>query len=242
MTQVKARRGGFYFVDPKTGKYKVDGEPYLSVTKAIGVIDKPALRWWYANQVYLAMVKDPGLGEQEAMAAPYRSSKKAMTRGTTIHSIIELYRDHGKQLNKAPEHIVPYVKAFYQWIKDNEVEVVEHERTVVSHKYRYAGTLDLLCQLNGSKEKVVIDVKTSKDGNIYPESSLQVSAYINALQEEGEEVTNGYVLALSESGTYTFAQANYQLRPFLAAKELWTWQNAKKCETIGYTKKVGEIT
>ena len=62
------RRGGFYWVDNK---------PYVSVTTALSVIDKPALRYWFGKQVYLAMTKDPTLNEKAALSAPYQMSDKA---------------------------------------------------------------------------------------------------------------------------------------------------------------------
>ena len=39
------RRGGFYWIDNK---------PYVSVTKVLEVLDKPALRYWFGKEVYYA--------------------------------------------------------------------------------------------------------------------------------------------------------------------------------------------
>ena len=221
------RRGGFYWVKDK---------PYVSVTQVLKVIDKPGLRYWFGNQVYWAIVKDPSLDEQSAMSAPYHISQEAKGRGTTVHSVIEAYDKEGTVIKSMPERFDNYVKAFYAWIADNKVTMVEHEKTVISEKYRYAGTLDMICKLNGSDELVVVDAKTSKDGAVYDEAELQVSAYMNALKESGVEVVSGYVLGLGDNATYTFKKVEYQLVPFLAAKTLWTWQNRSKCRNVGYSE------
>jgi hypothetical protein len=221
------RRGGFYWIKDK---------PYVSVTQVLRVIDKPALRWWFGNQIYLAMVKDPSLDEQSAMSAPYAKSQEAKGRGTTVHSVIEAFKKTGVIIKEMPDRFDGYTKAFYSWIWDNKVDLVEQEKTVVSEKYRYAGTLDILCKLNGSDDLIVVDAKTSKDGAVYDEAELQVTAYMNALREGGVPVNSGYVLGLGENGTYNFKKVDYQLIPFLAAKTLWVWQNKAKCKTVGYTE------
>ena len=62
------KRGGLYFKE---------GKPYLAVTEALKIIDKPALRYWFGQQVYYAMVANPSLNESEALASPYKVSETA---------------------------------------------------------------------------------------------------------------------------------------------------------------------
>jgi len=224
MSNIKNRRGGFYWVG---------GEPFVSVTTVLGCIAKPALRWWFGKEVYLAMVKDPTLSQKEALSAPWSSSSKAKSRGSTVHSIVEVYKKSGKILDSIPEQFKGYAEAFYSWIEDNHVEVLEHERTVVSKKYGFAGTLDLLVKLNGGG-RLVVDVKTGKA--IYPEAFLQLSAYKQALSEEGIEVKDTAVLLLKENGKYAFEKGQVDLDVFLAAKRLWLWLNREMVEKIGGEK------
>ncbi len=150
------RRGGFYWQE---------GKPYVSVTEVLKVIAKPALSFWFGKCVYLAMAKDPSLSQREALAAPYKESKKAMRRGTLVHKIIELWKEKKMQI---PEELQGYVTAFEKWNEDNEVELVEHEKTIISEKHNFAGTLDLIAKVNGKLK--ILDIKTGKD--IYPESYL----------------------------------------------------------------------
>ena len=215
------RRGGFYWND---------GKPFVSVTTVLQVLDKPALRYWFGKQVYLAMVKDPTLNEKAALSAPYQVSDKAKSRGSTIHSIVEAYKA-GAKVEDVPEEFRGYNQALHLWIGDNHVEILEHERTVKHEGHRYAGTLDLLVKLNGNDKPLIVDVKTGKD--IYPEAFLQLSAYAAALYEEGVEADMA-VLLLKEDGKYKFERGEPNMTAFLACKTLWEWLNLEDNKKLGY--------
>lgn len=219
-----SKRGGMYFKD---------GTPYLSVTEILKTIDKPALRYWFGQQVYYAMVKDPSLSESEALSAPYKVSDKAKLRGTAVHSIVEAYKQSGVEVSPIPE-LKPFSDAFFKWTKDFKVELIESEKTVFSEKYRSAGTLDLLVKINGQEEVDLVDIKTSKDGGIYVESFLQDSAYQGMLAENGINVKRCFVLALAETGMYTFKEAYTDFEAFLHVKALYEFLNKEKLEKLGY--------
>lgn len=208
------RRGGFYWVD---------GKPFVSVTNVLKVIDKPALRYWFGKEVYLAMVKDPYLAEKEALSAPYKTSDKAKARGTTVHSIVEAYKVSGKKIDGIPEEFKGYAKAFYKWIEDNSAEILENEKTVINKKEEYAGTLDLLIRKNG--DTWVVDVKTGKD--IYMEAHLQLSAY-----KKCTDATRAGVLLLKDTGTYKFEESDDYYEAFLHTKALWEFINKEKLEKL----------
>ncbi len=207
-----SRRGGFYWID---------GVPYISVTNVLKCLDKPALRYWYGQQVYRAFAKDPGLSEKEAMSAPYLESGKAKDRGSTVHSIVEAYKKTGVVIEDIPEKFRGYAEAFYSWVKDNKVEIIKQEKTVISEKHGYGGTLDIIALIDGSR--MLIDVKTGK--GIYPEAWLQLSAYKEAVEEEGKKVDEIAVLLLKENGKYLFERGESDIKAFLACKKIWIWQN-----------------
>ncbi len=216
------KRGAYYWID---------GQPYVSVTEVLKVLDKPALMRWYGKQVYLAMLADPSLNESDALSAPYAISGSAKARGSTGHSIVEAYKQTKNYIEGIDEKYRGYAQAFYQWTKDNHVHIVEHERTVVSKKFGYAGRLDLLVQLNGSPDLVVADVKTGKD--IYSEAFLQLSAYRQALSEDGVVADGIAVLLLQEDGSYKYqlCQTDYIVE-FRAAKRLWEWLNSDELKQL----------
>lgn len=215
------RRGGYYWID---------GQPFISVTNILGVIDKPALRYWFGQQVYRAMMVDPTLGEKEALSSPYKTNKKAMNRGTTVHSIVEAWRQNQTYIDSVPEEFQGYAKGFYDWVNEYEVEIQDNEKTVVSQKYGYAGTLDLIVKTKNGRT-LIVDCKTGKD--IYNEAYLQLSAYRQALREEGTEVDGVAVLLLQEDGGYKYQPTEEDcFRPFFACKVLWEWINAAEYEQV----------
>jgi hypothetical protein len=217
------KRGGFYWKN---------NNPYISVTHAIDILNKPQLTYWYGQQVYLSMVKNPSLTEKEAMAEPYKTSEKAKDRGTLIHSLVESWKVTRKEIETVPELYRPYAEAFYSFVTSTDIVPIEHEKTVFSEKYKFAGTLDLLAKRGN--ETLLIDVKTSKDGNIYDEVTLQTSAYKQALLEEGIKIDRVYALALSGTGKPTFKELDDNFKAFRACQILWAWKNKDKCEKLDY--------
>lgn len=212
------KRGGYYFKD---------NTPYVSVTRVLEIIDKPALRYWFGKQVYKAMVVNPSISEQEALSAPYAASDKAKNRGSAVHSVVEAYKA-GTAVTQSTEELQPFINAFFEWANNNHIKIISQEKTVFSKKYGYAGTYDLLATLNGGGKNILIDVKTNKDGTVYPEAFLQLSAYKHALEEEGQKTDQIAVLALSSKGTFTFQTGQDCFEAFLNAKALWEWKNPER--------------
>jgi Domain of unknown function DUF83 len=207
------RRGGFYWVGD---------EPFPTVTTILQVKNKPALLRWHMEQVYWAVVKNPSVSKEEALLASSKVSDLAKTRGTTVHSIVEHYKegsDIAQVLENVPDPYKGYAQAFHNWINNNDFTVIQHEKTVISRKHKFAGTLDMLAKNKKSGEVYLIDVKTGKQ--IYREAFYQLSAYRQALREEGIEVDKLSVLLLNEKGTYNFGTGEDRLKAFLAAKALW---------------------
>jgi len=225
MNKTKDRRAGFYFIDEI---------PYVSVTHVLEVINKPQIQYWFGQQVYYAVAKDPSISEKEALAAPYRTSKKAKMRGSDIHTMIENY----KQGAKLPEEFTGdnefagYANAFLSFLADHpNFETLEHERTVVNKEQGYAGTLDTIAKLGD--RTIIMDVKTNKDANIYDEVEPQLSAYQRAL---GVDYPT-FVLALGADGQYTFKQTLDRYEQFLSCLNIWIWKNESKCKAVGYIRK-----
>ena len=225
MTNVKNKRGGFYWVD---------GTPYASVTDIISILDKGSqLMYWFGKQVFYATIKNPEISEVKALRAPYDTLDKDADRGSTVHSIVESWKKTKEYIETIPAPYRGYADAFYAWIKDNKVEILENEKTVVSKKNKFAGTVDIIGKVNG--KLYVIDVKTNNSGAIYETYHLQVSAYIEALRENGVAVEGGYVLVLSPEGKYTYGQVKECFDVFLKLRDVWVWKNQEKCNKVGYS-------
>jgi hypothetical protein len=185
----------------KGHKYIIDGQSVLGVTTILSVINKPALIQWAANTVieYLQIKMKAGEKLDELQlknlfteAKKYNRTLKnqAADLGTLIHNWIEEYI---KGKNPAPlvnETAKKSIDSFLAWVKEKNVKFTESEKIIYSKKYKYAGTCDFTCEIDG--KKYVGDLKTSK--GIYDEYLLQVSAYRYALQEEFGKEYDGMLI------------------------------------------------
>jgi hypothetical protein len=219
MTKVIGRRGGIYFEGNKQ---------YVSVTHVLSeVLRKKPLEYWFGQQVYYAMLKDPSLDERTALAAPYKISESAADRGTTIHSLAESYKTSGKIIDTVPQQFKGYATALYKWIDDFKPVFIENEKRVFNDQHGYAGSLDAIIELNG--KRLVLDLKTNKDGNVYTEAHLQVSAYINCLPD----IDGGIIVALGEDGNYSHQTCKDGFTAFIHALELYKFLNQDKLKKLG---------
>lgn len=215
----KARRDGFYWVGER---------PFISVTEALKVINKPSIQYWYGQQVYREVIKDPCIDERTALAAPWRASAKAAARGTDIHSIIETFKHTGSLPTDIPEGYRGYATAFLNWVKMVKPTIQECEKTVIQETLGYAGTLDMLADIAG--KRFVIDFKTNKKGDIYDEAHLQVSAYLHCLNG----VDGGIIVGLAEDGSPTSKMTRNGFTAFRHALGLYAFINEDKLAKYGW--------
>ena len=224
------RRGGFYF--------DATNKPYLSTTEILKIINKPALSYWFGREVYRAMLVDPTLDEKTALAAPYKVTGGAKSRGTTVHSIVEAYKTTGAVIENIPEEFKGYATAFYQFIKDHKVDIIDQEKTIFDHVNKVAGTLDMYNKIGDSLH--ITDVKTGKD--IYDEVRLQLSSYAYMQRADGKQVDEISVLLLETgtdgkpTGKYKFQTLEEDWEAFMAARTLYLWNNKEKLIKLGYIK------
>lgn len=157
-----------WFKDIKTFKeengYEIDGIWYPRVTAIVGIKAKPALYQFYAAL--------PDFATGEAIKA------KSAEEGTLVHDTIEAILR--KEPVVIPDSIKPAISAFMRFYSSNDIIPHKIEERVVSKNHRYAGTMDVLAEVNGVLG--VLDVKTSIA--VYRDYSIQTSAYIEALKED----------------------------------------------------------
>lgn len=259
---------GFHF-DKENHAYFLDGKPMHGVTSILRVIAKPALIQWAANMAcdeienYLKWHSEEKVPAEtmiqnlfthvikSARTAHNKRKESAGVAGTDVHSQIEeivkeAIENHGGNLNTMTavlgsgyDNANPQVKKFIQWALDNNVKFLESEKQVYSKESWYAGTLDLVLEMNG--EKWIADIKTSSA--IYPEFYLQMAAYQNALEEMGEheDIKGALVINLNKRGGFELGR-NYDYEgnrlAFLGALILYKQLNALSPEPYKPTKKV----
>lgn len=176
--------------------YKLDGEKIVGVTTALGVLDKPALRDWFARQAAERAVDEwdelallPVSQRLERIRYGARDTAQAAAlRGTEIHDLGHKLAEGG-EVDVPPEHKGP-VEAYARWLDQWDVTPWAAETPLASVTHKYGGTADLWATVGGlGGEPFLLDLKTGK--GVYEETGWQLAAYRYAdlLQTEGEEVT-----------------------------------------------------
>jgi len=191
--------------------YEIDGKKYPRVTAILNIIHRPELERWRGE-----------LGNIEADRI--RDDMAAI--GTSLHNICRLFnRDQSFEI-PARSQIGQMFETYRQWFETAIDTVIETEQLVVSRKFGYAGTFDLLAVLKGDTTPSVIDLKTSKD--FWPTMALQLAAYREALLEEGKKVDRRLVIRIDKLETgklqiKEYSQHARDFNAFLAALSLFRY-------------------
>jgi len=199
-----------------------DKPEYPSVTTILQVIGKPALIAWSAK-VEREMVTNASLGlYKDIHGTPLMSDmaylntlqtrlgkdrahkkelEKAADIGSQTHALIEwnlrasLMQEAGPSPRVTDKATWAFM-AWEDWKKSVNLKPIWIEQTVWSDTYGYAGTMDLLAEVNG--KLTVVDWKTGKA--IYPEAYLQNAAYRHALREMGHgDPVQGIIVRLPKN-------------------------------------------
>lgn len=190
--------------------YLLDNEKVMGVTTAIDVLDKPALRQWYANEAAKRVVDDwdklltmtPTERQEYVKFGPRDRVKAAALRGTDIHRLGDAIA-RGEEVDVPGEYRGP-VEAYARWLDKWEVETIATETPLAHTDHKFGGTADLwgyVGKLGGAP--YLLDVKTGK--GVYDETGLQLAAYryANLVQVDGEELVGiGALPAIEVEGAF----------------------------------------
>ncbi len=174
--------------DAASGRtYEWQGEVFDSVTTILSrAIPKPALINWakkvtaeYAVENYTQLGDLMDTDVQGAIdwlkGAAWRQRDKAANLGSLVHELIE-----AEILGTPGPHITDdaaeMVAQFRDFCEVADPKWIAAEAVVFNRTYKYAGTLDAICDLPDGR--FLIDVKTGK--GVYAETALQLVAYRNA--------------------------------------------------------------
>lgn len=118
---------------------------------------------------------------------------KAADRGTEVHVAIEkLLNGHAVPTELMEARVKKGIQAFLDWYNEVHPEVIATEHIVVNHKYKYAGTADLICKIDYKDGKkhyegvYLVDYKTSR--SIWQTHKLQCAAYAMASDEKIDKI------------------------------------------------------
>lgn len=252
--------------------YDVNGKKMPSVTTILSCIGKPALVNWaakveremvmeVAGNLYHEIAETPRmskLGFLTTMAdrlgktkASQKELAKAGEIGTQAHAWIEwTIKAQLMHVNIGPCPVISApatlaVSAWERWKNSVEFKPLRCEQAVWSHTHQYAGTMDLLAEING--RLTLLDWKSGK--KIYPEASLQNIAYRYALEEMGlissVNDCDGMVVRLPKVETDPEPEVGKVegypgdlMQVFLHVKALWEW--TQKDEVLTETPPVDD--
>jgi hypothetical protein len=162
------------------------------VTTICGLLEKPFLKVWANN-----------IGLQGIKMREYVDDKAQI--GTLAHQMVQDYLEGNKtdltdytkeQIDKAENALI----SFYEWEKEQNIEIIEMETHLVSDEMLIGGTIDCLCRLNG--KMTLLDFKTGKA--IYQDYYMQVSAYKALLEEQGKDIEQVAILRIGRDETEGF--------------------------------------
>lgn len=226
----------------------------------------PSVTWiagyWPKGVGFYKWLADKGWDEAEA------AKQAAGDKGSRVHLAIERIlrgeefridtkvEDKGRSteqelaMSELTYEELLCVKSFIDWRDAVKPEVIAAEVTVFSDIHGYAGTVDLVCRIDGVP--YVIDFKTSKQ--VWKEYELQISAYRVALENgenplhernaNGTESTkiadlSGLRTAILQVGYernkagYKFTEIDDAFNLFKVAQQIW---KAEICDgTPGFT-------
>lgn len=166
--------------------YRIDGEFLRRVTTFVNGIPKDALPPWAAKTVaeFAVEHKDAWetLPKTDAVkllkGVPWSKRDDAGDRGTAVHRALEaIVRGQPIPDDLATEDELQCAIAAEEFLRSEPWTPLGSEVTVLSKRYGYAGTFDLLAK-DAAGTTWILDYKTSS--GIYASHAVQQAAYQNA--------------------------------------------------------------
>jgi hypothetical protein len=116
--------------------------------------------------------------------------RKAADEGTQVHEAIEKYLQ-GEKLTWIDENenskysldVWKMILKFHEFWSSHKPTLIESEIHLFSDKFKYAGTCDLVVEINN--KKWILDIKTSN--SLHTSYDLQLAAYAQAWNENFDE-------------------------------------------------------
>lgn len=142
--------------------------------------------------------------------APNAARDAAAVKGTKVHALAD--RLANGETVAVPEELAGHVDACVRFLDEWDVQPVITEAPVYNATYLYAGTLDLVAEMDG--KRWLLDFKTSK--SIYGETAFQLAAYRYATHflAAGAEVSP--MVPVDECGVVWIRSDGYDLHRYHA--------------------------
>lgn len=236
-----------YLLD-KAGKTTTDlvnGDLYVSVSTILKQEGKDLVGW---------ALRTFGPADE-----PVKAHKAYMDKVSDLGSRIHSYVEHDLKGEPIDDSLIqadmlPAIESWEQFKNSNDIKLVASERTVSSFRWRVAGTVDLVCRLNG--KLYVADFKT---GGVYDSAFTQMAAYKAFMCQEppkrkikGIEDADLLVINLHRNGgpveLYTLAKFHKEkvtiedeLGVFHSLRYIWYHRNIKSKKFDAIIKNMKDI-
>jgi hypothetical protein len=213
------------------------GKRISGVTGILGDgVPKPGLINWAADttaqyaidNLEMLTQRPPDEALRILKGARFDDKDRAANRGTEVHKLADAWA-RGEDIHY-PEELEGHVESYIRWRDAWKPKQELLELSVVNWTWRYAGTLDNLCMLDG--HRTLVDYKTNRSGP-FGEVALQLAAYGAAefyLDVEGRpqpmpEIERYGVLWLRSDGAdfYPVDVGEREWRVFLWVREVGRW-------------------
>jgi len=199
-------------------------------------VDKfvPSSTWicdYYPKGIaFYKWLAEHGWDEAEAIknAAAEKGSKvhraiEALLKGAEIH-LNDVFPDSNGEQGELTVEEWEAIISFYDWWKEAKPRLITFEQVVYNEEQNYAGTLDLICEIEG--EIWIVDFKTSQ--YIWPSHELQVSSYFHADEIKAQKMAILQIGYRKNKRGFKFTEVEDKFPLFLAAKQIWASENDGK--------------
>jgi len=139
-----------------------------SVSGILGMVEKTHLTKWKCDQMVRKCIENPhiaGEDERDYIDRIHGYNKidqhQILDFGNRLHKAIEEFNLGKFDESKDPE-IWPWLETYVRWTHERIIRVIEVEKTVVSNRWGFGGTIDLIAEVRGIRDRVLIDYKTQE--------------------------------------------------------------------------------
>lgn len=107
----------------------------------------------------------------------------ARKRGSAVHQLVHYQNENDLDWSSIDDAYRPYLEAWMRYREERQLVVLLCEHRIVSRRHRVAGTLDLLCEIDG--QGWLIDYKTGDPEDVA--ADFQTGAYLGQAMEWASE-------------------------------------------------------
>jgi len=203
-----------------TKYYLKDGTEVPGVTTALHIVNLPALAPAANKLGFLGINSTTHWKTLADIGSIAHFLALQNAKGISKPDISELGTFSQRQIDQAENSFLSVL----EWEKQHKIEDVLLETPMVSETFRYGGTLDRLCRLDGQDWLTLIDYKT---GGVYKEHYWQMAAYAQLCLENDYTPKDGIILEIPRTNDEHFephhvGDLSLGFYPFLKCLELYT--------------------